>query len=571
MDNGALYSYKTLYDTVSKIGNLSDEFSQIVNSKPLTSFVSFAKKRLGNKTKYDAIRGFLDYIPAASYATEIDPMITTVRQWGKDIEATAKVQNVEIGQLKNYLNEYANSLTNTRVSEFDKVFNHLEATKLLLSTAHLVSNMVKRNLLVGNISTLVAQSGNIVNGFAYTKGYMIPGMAKTMRELFSKKALSNQSPYLRERGFAKEYRRLDNRILSQPINFVNWLTETVDMTVSKSMWNAAYMQGIARKMSKADAIRYADDITRKSTAGRGVGEMPLIYQGKLFNIALPFQLEVVQTLQVYPDVISKRDIMGVMSVLVAAYAMNYIYKETRGSTVTLDLLGALDDATEKDLTPAQRVGRVTGELLTNIPLGQTIASSESLFPKYGGEKSLLGFKTDLYSREKLFGEQDPTRFGEGLLIGKAIQEPQYFLLPPFGGAQIKKTQTAIKALREGQVETEGRTAFTINPDNVWQNLKTALFGVYTSPEGRRYIERDRGRLEIDETEFLKTVPKEQQERVYEELQMAKYDRSAKDRESKIKNDPNLSNAEKEKQLKKNREKYEETLANYQAYIQTLAK
>lgn len=564
-DNGALYSYKNIYDTVSKIGDLTEEFKNITNSKILTSFVSFAKKRMGNKTKYDAVAGFLDYIPAASYAVKIDPMIKPFRELGEFIKQDSQIRNIDVGNLADYLDEFADDLANVRQNLPDKAVNSIESFKLVLSAAHLVTNMVKRNLLVGNLGTVLVQGSNLANAFGYTKQYALVGIYKTFNEFFNKNALSNQSTYLRERGFAKEYRRLDDRILMQPLNFANWLMETADMTTAKIIWNSAYAQGKAKKV--ADPMRYADDIARKSTAGRGVGEMPFINKGKLFNIVAPFQYDVANTLQVYRDIgINKKDVLGLASLMIAAYISNEILKVIRGSGGQLDLINAFKEASKKDLTPVQRGGRVLGELLSNIPLGQTVAAFDGIFPKYGGKTDILGFSVPTLSREELFGSADPTRFGEDMLLFNALKQPQYFVLPPFGGAQIRKTQEAITVLAKGKSEEDGQTRFLLDKSNPWRNLNTALFGIYTSPEGRRYLKEDQRMLSVQQSKMLDSLPKEQQKLFFEYTQNERRLNTIKSKATSITNDPTKTVEQKTKEINKLSEEYIKVSNDFQKFI-----
>lgn len=564
-DNGALYSYKNIYDTVSKIGDLTEEFKNMTNSKILTSFVSFAKKRMGNKTKYDAVAGFLDYIPAASYAVKIDPMIKPFRELGEFIKQDSQIRNIDVGNLADYLDEFADDLANVRQNLPDKAVNSIESFKLVLSAAHLVTNMVKRNLLVGNLGTVLVQGSNLANAFGYTKQYAIAGIYKTFNEFFNKNALSNQSTYLRERGFAKEYRRLDDRILMQPLNFANWLMETADMTTAKMIWNSAYAQGKAKKV--ADPMRYADDIARKSTAGRGVGEMPFINKGKVFNIVAPFQYDVANTLQVYRDIgINKKDVMGLASLMVAAYVSNEILKLIRGSGGQLDLINAFKEASKKDLEPVQRGGRVLGELLSNVPLGQTVAAFDGIFPKYGGKTDILGFSVPTLSREELFGAGDPTRFGEDLLLFNALRQPQYFVLPPFGGAQIRKTQEAIRALAKGKSEEDEQTRFLLDNSNPWRNLNTALFGIYTSPEGRRYLKEDQRMLSVEQSKMLDSLPKRQQKLAFEELQTTRKLNTIKSKAIDVAKDEKLTQTEKDRKIKILEEEYLKVAKNYEIFI-----
>jgi len=96
------------------------------------------------------------------------------------------------------------------------------------------------------------------------------------------------------------------------------------------------------------------------------------------------------------------------------------------------------------------------------------------------------------TRKEIFGRNDPTRFGTGLLVNKGISDPLFKVLPPFGGAQIKKTIQGIKAVNKGKSETvAGKFQYKINktPGN---KVKASLFGKSSLPESQAYYDKKAG-------------------------------------------------------------------------------
>ena len=58
---------------------------------------------------------------------------------------------------------------------------------------------------------------------------------------------------------------------------------------SPGIWNAAYRSAIAE--GSKTPVRYADDVTRRMVAGRGIGELPYYQKSKLVGMLIPFTLE----------------------------------------------------------------------------------------------------------------------------------------------------------------------------------------------------------------------------------------------------------------------------------------
>ena len=144
-------------------------------------------------------------------------------------------------------------------------------------------------------------------------------------------------------------------------------------------------------------------------------------------------------------------------------------------------------------------GRLAGEVLSNMTGGSIPAS---WYPEYGS-KDVLGTGVDLPTREQLFGDKDPTRFGGGILASNAITDPLYMLLPSFGGRQIKQTLEGAKTLAKGYAEnTSGKvmTPVDTGPANVARGL---LFGKNAIGEVRDYYDNNQTPLSDQQTELFK--------------------------------------------------------------------
>ena len=468
-------------------------------SRPRSKWASFAQKRIGNKTEEDAVGGFLNYIPSASYATHIDPQTAKLREFTQVLrDTTAESHNADtfIGFLDKYTNDLAG-----KTNPVDRVMQDMiPGGRKTFAALTWLNNRVKANVVLGKAGSMLAQLANIPTGIAYSKQYAVPGLINSVRGIKNPTAAMKQSPFLKERFIGSVYRQFNESLLDKPKDLAVWMMETADKVGTSFIWNSAYAKGVGAKVS--DPIRFADMATRDLVAGRGIGEVPLLQKSKLFQLIAPFQLEVANLWRVQKDFLSAKDFGGLVSLYLLNYGYNEIMKETRGSKVVFDPIGATVDAVkEKNISPLQRAGRLGGEFLSNIPLGQTMAS---IYPEYG--------TAGLPSRKALFGSTDPTRFGSGLLINKAATDPLTKLALPFGGEQVKKTfqglrdlkneghfkSATIPELTRGNLNPKKELSYPVEP-TLSNKIKGTLFGPSAFDEAKPYYRNNLGPLSPTQT------------------------------------------------------------------------
>ncbi len=423
---------KNIFDTPSQISPQLAGMSEY--TRPKSKFLGLAQKRLGNETKYDAVGGFLDYLNAATYATHIDPQIPKFRQFGKDL-ADITEESANLNNFIGYITDFANDLagkTNPADRFFQKVVPGGRTTVKLLNA---LNKRVKSNTVLGNLSSSLSQIANVPQGIAYVKNpvHLTKGFGDFMASVLGKgkgSKLYKDSGFLLERYGDDLYRKFDDRLIDQPKKLAAYLLGALDEVGTKFIWSSTYNKAIAEGIE--NPVKYADDVTRSLVSGRGIGEVPLLQKSKLMQLVAPFTLEVQNLWHVQKDFIKNKDIGGLMMLYLGNYILNNAMTKTRGSGVVFDPIRAIQDAIEEDdTTPLEKAGRLGGEVLSNIPLGQNIASS--MF--------------DEYEREKYFGRNDPTRYGSGLLSAEGLKDPLYKVALPFGGGQLKKTIKAGKDLK----------------------------------------------------------------------------------------------------------------------------
>lgn len=475
-------------------------------TQPYTKWLSFAQKRLGLKTKEDAIGGYINYVKSAEYAKNIDPFIPQFRKLREDlITATNKEGVVEYGKLNNFINyleQYANDLSG-KTNQLDRIFQEIvPGGRKTFTALNWLNSRIKANVIVGNLSSSIAQFFNIPQGIAEAG---LPSSARALGDTLispiAKTTPIDESNFIKERFSSDIFDKFNTGVINNTKKFAIWLTQFGDEVGTKYVWNAQYRKALSQNI--ANPIKYADDMTRSLVAGRGIGEVPLMQKSKVFQLIAPFQLEVANVWHVMGKWAGEKNAKKFMYFFVSSFLMNKVAEQIRGSGVGIDPIQAgidsyqtFQDEEDKKVGAMKVVGRMGGEALSNFPLGQSVAS---LYPEFGFKVGEEQFPT----REKLFGEGDPTRYGSGLLTAKGIQDPIFKVLPPFGGAQAKRSLDGILSFNKGYSETpSGRVRYPIEK-NTRNAIQSSLFGQYSVPEAKAYFKSGTSALGEKQSDLLK--------------------------------------------------------------------
>jgi len=490
---------RNLFDSPANIPTELAGVSDVTS--PKSKFLSFAQKRLGFKTKDDAVGGFINYLRSATYAKNIDPHIAKFRGLADELTNLAqKSEQPALGsRFAEYLRDYANDLSG-KTNPLDRSLQKIVGRKVFSGITWLNSR-VKANVILGNLSSAVAQAGNTPQMMAKS-GYRnwAGGFMDTIN---SSNKIINKSDFIKERYSHSLFDQFDTKILDQPKKAVVWITKALDELATKIGWNGFYRQAVQKGLP--NPVKYADDITREMVGGRGVGEVPTIQKSKAVQLIAPFQLEVQNLIQVLGKEVKNKEIGVILKYALAAYGFNRAAKAIRGSGVTFDPIQAVVDATKayqeednRGIGAMRAGGRLGGEVLSNVMFGQQIAS---LYPEYG-----VKIGGENITRKELFGKKDPTRFGSGLIAG-AAQNPLYKILPPFGGAQLEKTIKGTQAYSKGYVENKGKQ-IQYQIDKTPVNLvKSLAFGKYATSNAREYFDKQRTALSEKQTGLVKVGAK----------------------------------------------------------------
>lgn len=503
---GLLNIFETPAGVSSKLAGVSYQ------TKPKSKFLSFAQKRLGMQTDVDAVGGFLDYVKAAEYAKNIDPQIERFRALSTEL-ADATTEGPNAGKLNNfilYLNRFADDLAG-KTNPWDRLVQEtIPGGRKTLSVINWMNSRVKANTIIGNLSSTIAQAFNIPQGIASAgPANASRGIGRSLAGMFNPNNPMKDSTFLNERYF-RAFDKFDRGMLANTKKMAVWITQVLDEVGTKYIWNSHYEKALAEGIP--NPIKYADDITRNLVAGRGIGEVPILQKSRTFQLVAPFTLEVGNLWHVMGDMVGEKKFGQLATLFVMNYLFNRGAEQVRGSAVTFDPIQATIEALGElqEGKPLQAGGRLAGEVLTNVPLGSTVAA---LYPEYGGT---IG-DTQLPTRKELFGRADPTRFGTGLVAAQGITDPLFKLVPPYGGNQLKKTIEGLSTFNQGYSATDkGMVRFPIdqNPVNA---IKSAAFGQYSTPEARAYFMNEQKPLGEAQSQLFKGMQGSDRQGLYNSI------------------------------------------------------
>lgn len=498
------------------------------NSKAKTRWAGFFQQRKGGAYTADAVNGMLKYGALAEYKLAFDPLVAYLR------DAEKKIRDVSDETNRNSLILYLNSWTNQiagKSSDFDRLLTDRGVVgRNILNFLQKLNGRVIRNTLYFNARSAIVQISNISNAVSlvtnpkdWKNGVLCWSKAAKGDEMMQN--IMSQSNFLASRFAGVEM--MDTSTMAKAERFANWMLSIADTISAKATWWAAYNQYVRNPNSKSilsmprkyeSAVDYADDVTRRTHGGRGVGEKAPIMTSKLVSFFAPFQLEVNNTYQLLKENIKKKNALGIATMEATVFAMNAVFEAIVGSTVLpFDFVRALidilfgakdilddDDDDHKLASTFKLIGqRIGAETVSGLPYA-------GMIPQFLGEDTT----------EAVFGETDMTKYGNvnmgvggAVGIGKVLAslakwgaegvKPDWFsmvnelseVLPPIGGKQIARTIGGLTTVAQGysgKTNSKGEDTVQFATDtNVLNYIHAGIFGKWALTEASEYFGEDR--------------------------------------------------------------------------------
>ena len=538
------------------------------NFKPGIRWVGNTQTRLGFDTTYDAVEGFDRYIEGVAdviyhtddiqklralsaqvrYRTTDEGIRERVDQVRADSTLTDQDKETLINsiyangrfELGNYavnLDEYTNLLANKK-SESDRNMERQVGRQMYKITKTL-EGRVAANMVAVNPASWLTNFIPITQGGAQLgPTQMLHGMWNTLVSMKTDDGVVGRSSFLTNRQGS------DSLVLSRGQTWsatasapMGW----IDNFTAGSLVRARYEQNLKRGLSEQAALEEADEWAAGVMADRSKGSMPTLFHAsnpvtKLFT---QFQLEVNNQLSyLFKDIPREELEKGVAHLIkaylkffVGAWMYNEVYEYFIGRRPALDPIGILDEFSG-DLTGWEipnAVELIKGLFTGDMPSFQSEKEdfSDALFSlgenvlgelPFTSVANLLGLEIDggrfavasaIPDVTKMIDTWDKGTSKERRrsVHAKELLKPVSYILPSFGGGQLKKAIEAIDAYRAGgsyTVNAQGEQQLQYPVYNEgWEGVlnlaKAAVFGKTTLETGREWIENDFKTFSVNET------------------------------------------------------------------------
>lgn len=504
-----------------------------------------ALERKTNKTDYNALKGFDTYISQASdnifhieniqklraleneiryqYSDKgvqerIDNILNdeTLYEEEKQQQINAIFDQIEnpMPNLVTELRRYTNALANKK-SEADRSAES-KYGRSIYNTISAIENRFGANAVGLNIGSAVTNFIPITQAWSQvsTKN-MGRATIDTIKSFMTDDNFVDQSVFLTSR--LRQSEKLYKTSLDKISDKTSFLFNTVDEVSSNIVVRGKYLENIEKGMSEAEAIKNADQFARNVIADRSKGALPTKFEEKnpVTKMLTQFQLEVNnQYRYMFKDI--PRDLadegLGAIAkaffkMFIGAYIYNWASEKITGRKpafspldIAVSTYKNFADSNKKTFDKLSDTATEIGEQLPFVGslIGGGRVPVNGAIPNVANvTKGVTGLVT---------GEMDSSKAKD--TITKELTKPLYYLLPPFGGAQIKKSVEGISTVANGGsygVDNKGNETLQIPVEDksVKNYVKAGLFGKYALPEAKEYTEREYKSLNANQTKIYK--------------------------------------------------------------------
>jgi hypothetical protein len=517
--NAGLNPIEKRNDYFRHIGELGNMFSDLTRSKgndPISS--SIMKHRTGDKTRYDAIGGFMNYLEYAGRAGFTDTITPKIREMAN---AVSKAGDTKFSE---YLNNWANDILGANPSPGGA-----------LGVVDKIGSKIRQSRVLGNLSTIVNQMASLPTGIK------MAGINNTLRGNFSDatKLAEKSSNFIKDVSYRPDISKFKG---PQIIKRAAAILQDADIVSKKTVWRGMYEQALQAGVK--DPIAVADQMTELAMGGRGIGSQSKFQQSLLGKFIAPFTNEAQAQANTFFQEIKKMNLTkegrkaasNVIGIMIGNHIFNNIAEKIYGNRPTPDLIQASidsyrkwtgDDKTEQN--KLQAIARLAGELLNSQPVAQGIALN-----MYNLAQVMDPNHNVIPSSKNVFGSDDPTRMASANLYNpfSVVQNRKRITgntaidsileagsrLAPFGN-QVSKTTQAAASLADGFARTKSGAPMYEMPKNPINQLQALAFGQSSTPQAQEYFNNDFNRpLNKTQTKVFDNLPNSQKSAFIQNVQ-----------------------------------------------------
>ena len=504
-----------------------------------------ALERKTNKTDYNALKGFDTYIAQASdniFHTEniqrlrgleneiryqysekgiqerIDNILNDESLYEDEkqdlIDSILEQANNPVPNLVTELRRYTNALANKK-SEADRSIEN-KIGRPIYSTVNAIENRFAANAVGLNIGSALTNFIPITQAYSQvgTKN-MTRAMIDTVKSYVTDDGFSNKSTFLTNR--IKQSEKLYKTSIEKISDKSSFLFNAIDEVTSNIVVRSKYLENIAKGMNESEAMRDADSFARKVIGSRSKGSLPTIFEEKnpITKMFTQFQLEVNnQYRYMFKDLPRDLAEKGLTSIALAFFKMfvgawlyNIISEKVIGRKAAFSPIDLVSSAYENITDNNKKTYDKVADIVTDI--GEQTPFVGGFFG--GGRVPVSGAIPNVANLTKagiglMTGEMDSKKASDTLK--KEISKPLYYLLPPFGGGQLKKSIEGISTVANGGsfgIDSQGNETlqFPVENASTKDYVQAGIFGKYSLPIAREYQNRNFKSLTAKQTETYK--------------------------------------------------------------------
>ena len=297
-------------------------------------------------------------------------------------------------------------------------------------------------------------------------------------------------------------------VLSTPMEWIDGFT-------AGALVRARYAQNRGLGLSESEAMSEADEWAAGVMADRTKGAMPTVFHrsNPITKLFTQFQLEVNNQLSyIFKDLPREKRKKGVAALAVAllklavgAWLINELYEKVLGRRPALDPIdmafGFVEDWADPELDFADAAMGLGEKIAENTPfIGGLLG---------GGRVPISSALPNAENLLKAVGNKEWSGKKRIATAAKELAKPAVYMLPPFGGGQVKKIWEGLKMIRQGgsyTVDADGNPMlqYTLySTDNAVQKALEAgqamIFGKTTIRSGREWVEGGFKTLSAEQT------------------------------------------------------------------------
>ena len=488
--------------------------------KPGKPYFASEKQRIGFKTTYDILGGAERYANQAKNQIFHISDIQRIRAFGNFIadrygqanglgdldsmepdEQVARIKNVFDKHLTTYakfLNEEANVLAG-KTTLVDRALEHTFGRRAIQFIG-VINSQVGKNMVGLNIASAGTNLISLVQATAVLpKRDIVKAYAQTVANKFHNDGFVENDPALIRRRGADKFAKTRWEKWSDAGYF---LMSGVDNFCSEVIVRAKYNQLMRMSngtMDSETAHIKAGEWAMRLLGDRSLGQMPQLYNSKMFGLFTKFQLEVRNQLDfMFYDTVQEAKVSTKNNAKRAAkiastlaqlaifqHLFGVAYEKIAGYNPTFDLVEifakmfGFDDDEESEDTFSDNLEQAFQALLDDLPYISIITD--------GGR---IPISNALPVTEFINGKDD---WGNEKSRLETLGEIAPYLLPT-GGGQLKKTYQGLKMFSDehpiaGSYTESGNLRFPVE-DTVINRIQAGLFGQYASENAREYFDND---------------------------------------------------------------------------------